>query len=194
MRPKLLHIIAFFALLAGCSGKSDKEKRNEIFAFRDMSELATVEYTISKVVKANDGDTWYKFGKRKIVLSVQGYVKAGIDLSQVKEDQVVIEGKNVIIQLPRARLINLSIPPEEIKEEVEETGFFRDGFKNEEKQDLLAQAENNIRRSVDSMGILKTAEENAQLFIGNFVKRLGYENVTVTFDDIKKLKKGQQKL
>jgi hypothetical protein len=189
MIQRLLYICFLCLALAACGGKSEKDRKAEIFAFKDMSELATVEYTISKVVKASDNGSWFKMGKRKIVLSVQGYVKAGIDLSQVKEDQVFIEGKKVVIQLPRAKLINLNIPPEEIKEEVEETGFFRDGFKNEEKQDLLQQAENNIRKSVDSMGILKTAEENAQLFIGNFIKRLGYEDVTITFDDIKKFKK-----
>lgn len=154
-----------------------------------MSDLATVEYTLSKVVKASDNGTWFKMGHRKIALSVQAYVKAGIDMGAIKEEQVLIEQDKIIIQLPHARLITLNIPPEEIKEEVESTGFFRDGFNNSEKEELLAQAEQNIRKSVDSLGILKTAEDNAVYFISNFLKRLGFTDVTVTFEDIGQFKK-----
>lgn len=190
---KAVTAILFCAALAACGSKTADQQRADVFAFREMSELATVEYTVSKVVKANDNGTWFKVGSRKILISVQAYLKAGIDLKQVKDEDVLIEGKNITIKLPHAKLISLNIPPEEIKEEVEETGFFRDGFKNNEKQDLLAQAEQNIRQSVDSLGILNTAEENARLFIGNFVKQLGYEKVTITFEELKipgKPKKG----
>jgi Protein of unknown function (DUF4230) len=178
-------------LMAGCSRKKTDDRRNDVFALREMSDLATVEYTVSKVVKASDGATWFKVGKRKIALSVQAYIKAGIDLGAIKDEQVIIEKNKIIIQLPRARLISLNIPPEEIREEVEETGFFRDGFTNTEKEDLLTQAEHDIRGRVDSLGVLKTAEDNALFFIGNFVKRLGYTDVTITFDDINRFKKQQ---
>jgi Protein of unknown function (DUF4230) len=178
-------IATLFLLLFSCNNKSKEQQRKEIFAFKEMSDLATVEYTLSKVVKANDNATWYKLGKRKIIMSVMAYAKAGIDLSQIKDEQVVINNDGIIIQLPKAKLIYLNIPPEEIKEEMAATGLFRQGFDNNEKNELLIQAENSIRHSIDSLGILKKAEDNAQLFISNFVKRLGYKNVIITFEDIK---------
>jgi hypothetical protein len=188
MKIKIPVLCSLFLAL-GCGGNKEADQRSNIFALREMSELATVEYTLSKVVKASDNGTWFKVGRRKIALSIQAYVKAGIDLGAIKDEQVLVENNKIVIQLPHARLITLNIPPEEIKEEVEETGFFRDGFKNDEKENLLAQAEQSIRKSVDSLGILKTAEDNAVNFIGNFLKRLGYKEVLVTFDDINQYKK-----
>ncbi len=175
-------------VFSGCAGKPAADRQTQVFALREMSDLATVEYTLSKVVKANDNGTWFKMGQRKIALSVQAYVKAGIDLGAINKEQVMINQNKIVLQLPRARLITLNIPPEEIKEEVESTGFFRDGFTNSEKEELLSQAEQSIRKSVDSLGILKTAEDNAVFFIGNFLKRLGFTEVELTFDDINKFR------
>jgi hypothetical protein len=172
-----------FLLLAGCRSKLSEPEKKMIFAFREMSDLATVEYTLSKVVKASDNATWYKFGDRKILMSVVAYVKAGVDLAAVKEENAELKKDNISILLPHAKIISLNIPPEEIREETQQTDFFRDRFKNEEKNALLIQAENEIRGSVDSLGILKTAEENTKLFLENFIRRLGYKNVTIRFDE-----------
>jgi hypothetical protein len=127
------------------------------------------------------------------VMSVMAYLKAGIDLEQIKDEDLLIEGKKIVVKLPRAKLISLNLPPEEIKEEDQKTGFFRDGFNNAEKIELLSQAENSIRNSVDSLGILKKAEENAVFFIGKFIKRLGYEDVTITFDPLPRSNKNNGK-
>jgi hypothetical protein len=183
MQKIIIALLSIFLL--SCNNKSKEQQRKEIFTFREMSDLATVEYTLSKVVKANDNATWYKLGKRKIIMSVMAYAKAGIDLSQIKDENILVSDDAVTIQIPHAKLINLNIPPEEIKEEMSETSLFRQGFDNNEKNDLLIQAENSIRHSIDSLGILKKAEDNAQLFLGNFIKRLGYKKVTITFDNIK---------
>jgi Protein of unknown function (DUF4230) len=171
-------------LLLSCNTKDNLKSRKEIFAFKEMSDVATVEYTLSKVVKANDNSTWYKFGNRKIVMSVMAYAKAGIDLSAVTDEKVTITNNNVNIVLPHAKLINLNIPPEEIKEETTDVGTLRWQYNNDEKNSLLIQAEESIRKSIDSIGIIKKAEENATTFISNFIKRLGYNNVTISFDSI----------
>ncbi len=171
-------------LLVGCSNKNDLKNRKEIFAFKEMSDVATVEYTLSKVVKANDNRNWYKLGNRKIVMSVVAYAKAGIDLSKVTNDKIIVNSNSVSVVLPHAKLINLNIPPEEIKEETTDVGTLRWQYTNEEKNSLLIQAEQSIRESIDSLGIIKKAEENATSFISNFIKRLGYNDVSITFDSI----------
>jgi hypothetical protein len=179
-----IFIFLLFIVVISCNNKDDLKNRKEIFAFKEMSDVATVEYTLSKVVKANDNSTWYKLGNRKIVMSVIAYAKAGIDLSTVSEDKITINNNNVKVILPHAKLINLNIPPDEIKEETTDIGTLRWQYTNEEKNNLLIQAEQSIRQSIDSIGIIKKAEENATNFISNFIKRLGYSNVSISFDSI----------
>lgn len=182
---KILLSILFCLLFISCGNKSVPEQKKEILGLKEMNELATAEYSITKVVKANDNQTWFKVGDRKILLSCTGSIKAGIDLSSLTENNITISNKDVTLTLPPAKIITLSIPPENIKLEYQKVGFWRDNFSNAEQNELMIQAENQIRSVADSIGIIKSAESNARQFITGFIKRLGYENVTVSFTTLK---------
>lgn len=168
-------------IFLSCSQKSVPEQKKEILSLKEMSDLATAEYTITKVVKANDNRTWYKVGDRKILLSCTGSIKAGVDLSALTEDAITINDKDITLFIPPAKVISLNIPPEKIKMEFQQVGFWRDKFSFTEQNELLTQAEMQIRSVADSIGVLKVAENNAKVFITGFLTRLGYKNVAINF-------------
>jgi Protein of unknown function (DUF4230) len=176
--PPLLLLLFIFL---SCNEKSVPKQKQEILSLKEMSELATAEYSITKVVKANDNQTWFKVGERKILLSCSGSIKAGIDLSVLKEENILIEKKNITLNLPPAKVIHLNIPPESIQVEYEQVGFLRDKFSYAEQNELMIQAEKQIRQVADSIGIIQSAESNAKVFIAGFLKRLGYQYVTINF-------------
>ncbi len=169
----------FILLLLSCTSK--KQRINEVFALREMSELATVEYSVTKIVRASDDQTWYKIGDRKILMSCSASIKAGIDLAGIKEENVEIDGKNINLVLPKAHVISLNMKPQDIKVEYQETGILRDPFTSEERDALMRQGEAQIRSSAESIGVLQTAETNASLFISNYLKSLGYERINIRF-------------
>lgn len=175
-------------IFLSCNQKSVPEQKQEILSLKEMSELATAEYSITKVVKANDNQTWFKVGDRKILLSCSGTIKAGIDLSTLKEDDIMIEKKNISMNLPPAKVINLNIPPENIQLEFQQVGFWRDKFSYAEQNELMIQAEKQIRMAADSLSIIQSAEKNARIFITGFLKRLGYQTVTINFTSPEKKK------
>ena len=152
-----------------------------IYSLQEMSDLATVEYTVTKIIKAKDDKTWYKIGDRKILMSCEAQIKAGIDMSSISENNFSINGKDVELQLPPPKIISVSIPAETIKVEYEDISFFRDSYKTSERDQLATQAEAQIRNSIDSLGILQQAKVNTSLFVNNFLARLGYENITITY-------------
>jgi hypothetical protein len=177
---KALICFFLFVSLFSCS----KEKKvNEIYALREMSELATVEYIVTKIIRANDDQTWYKIGDRKILMSCEASVKAGIDMSAIQKENISIEGKSISLVLPEAHLVSVNIRPEDIKVEYQETGLFRDNFSSSERDQLMAQGEAQIRKSVDSLGVMQTAETNASLFVSNYLKQLGYERIHIRFSN-----------
>ena len=175
-------LIFFLASLISCQSKSTNDKQLEILAFKNMSDLTTVEYTLSKVVKVNDNGDWYKLGNRKILMSVTAYVKAGIDFGAIETKHITINKNEVTILLPKAKIISLSIPPNEIKEESKEVSLVRSEFSNDEKNKLLIQAETSINKAIDSLGIVQKAATNATAFITNFVQKLGYSTVIIVYD------------
>jgi hypothetical protein len=142
-------------MLFSCKGEKEK---TEVLALKEMSELATVEYIVTKIVRADDNQTWYKVGNRKILMSCEASIKAG-----------------------KAHMISMNIKPEDVRVEYTETGFFRDDFSAAERDALLAQGERQINNSVEALGVLAAAETNASLFISNYLKTLGYDRINIRF-------------
>ena len=180
--PYILYIL-YILYITSSSCNSNKKAEHEILSLREMSDLATVEYVVTKIIKASDDKTWYKLGDRKILMSCKATLKAGIDFSQVSAEKIDINGDQISLQLPGAKLFSLNMQPEDIKTEFEEVGLLRSDFSAAEKDDLMKQGESQIRNSVDSLGILQTAEANASIFISNFLHQLGYKKVEITFGE-----------
>lgn len=152
---------------------------------QEMGELATVEYTVTKIIKASDNKTWFKPGERKILMTCEAVIKAGIDLSKIDESNFSVDNKNVTLNLPAPTIISMSIPPEKIITAYEEVSTFREPFSSSERDALAVQAEKQIRNSVDSLGILFQAKANTGMLVGNLLKQLGYQQITITYADDK---------
>lgn len=168
-------------LLISCRHKDGRDEKPSILSLREMSDLATVEYTVTKVIKASDNQTWFKMGDRKILMSCEAHIKAGIDMQAINTNSFKIHGKNIEVTLPEPKIISLSLPAEGIKTEYEEVGTFRDKFKSSDRDALAIQAETQIRNSVESLGILTQAKINTGVFVTSFLKRMGYENININY-------------
>ncbi len=176
----------FFILLLlafGCSKKESAQQKNAVLSIQQMGELATVEYTVTKIIKASDDKTWFKIGDRKILMTCEAVVKAGVDFSKITEQNFVIDGKNVTLTLPPPKIISLSLPPEKIIIEYESISAFREPFTSAERDALAVQAEKQIRNSIDSLGILLQAKANTATLLSNLLHQLGYEKVTIRHMD-----------
>ena len=172
----ILFIVLLF--LAGC--RENKQLKQTILEVKKTGMLVTAEYTLGKIVKASDDKTWYKVGNRKILMSMEAQLKAGIDLQDITDKNFRQKDRALHVTLPHARIFSLSIPPEKIKMEYQEVDLLRDPFSAAEREQLLAQ-EHQIRRQADSLRILQTAEENAALYFENLLQQSGYEKVVVSF-------------
>jgi hypothetical protein len=184
LKTTILFFMASTLLLFSCNNKEQQlqDQLQQVMALQQMSDLATAQYVVTKIIKANDNQTWYKVGDRKILMSCKATLTAGIDLSAITPKNVQINDKDINLQLPHAKLISVNIKPEDVEEVYETEAPFRDPFTSEERNALAIQAETQIRNSVDSLGILETGEKNATLFISNFLTRLGYQKVMIHFD------------
>ena len=175
---RLFLIISIFII--SCS-KSDKEQKQSILTLKEMSELATVEYTLTKIIKADDNKTWFKIGDRKLLMSCEATIKAGVDLSGITESSFTVDGKNVELVLPPPKVISFSIPPDKIKVEYQEVGFLREPFKTGERDQLAAQAEAQIKNSINSLGILEQAKANTSLVVNKILKQMGYKSISIKY-------------
>lgn len=178
---RILACLFLSLFLYSCQTKEDRKAR--VLALREMNDLATVEYSVTKIIRASDDQTWYKVGDRKILMSCKATLRAGIDMTKLDASAIDINGDEVHVTLPRAKLLSINLRPEDVKVEYQEVGLLRSDFSAAERDDLMARGEAQIKAGVPELGILNTAESNAALFTGNFLRQLGYKKVKVDFAD-----------
>jgi hypothetical protein len=182
---RCIYFLFILFISPACNQHERAGEKQLVPLLKQLSDLATVEYVITKIIKANDDKTWYKVGDRKILMSCKASLIAGIDLSKITEDDISIRKKEITMLLPRANLLSINIKPEDIKIEYQDISPFRSPFTNAERDALAAQGEAQIKNSADSLGILQAAEVNASLTISNFLKKLGYETINIRYDSEK---------
>ena len=183
MKIKALHfILCVILLMTSCSDSLEDRIKRQIQTMEGMSQLGTVEYTITKIIKLDD-TAIYKFGDRKILFSCRAYMKAGIDLVEFSSDNITIDKTNnaINVVLPKPQVLSFNMPLEEIKLEYESIGFFRSNFTAEDRNYFLQQGEADILKDVNQFGIFTDAEQNAKMFFEALFAQLGFETINVEF-------------
>ena len=181
-----LIFVSVLLLTAGCSREGTEtltDRLNSQFSsMSEMAELGTVEYTITKIVKAND-EAVYKFGDRKIIFSSKATMKAGIDLADFSRQNISVDEKtkSAMVTLPKPELLSFNMPPEDTHVVYQKIGMVRSNFSTAERLLLLTQGERAILNDIDNLGIMEDAEENARQFFVTMLTQVGFENITVKF-------------
>lgn len=187
---KNISLILFLGvLLAACNPKA-KMVEEAFGKMEDMSQIGTVEYTITKLIIAND-NSLFKFGDRKIVFSCKATMKAGIDLKDFSKEDVEItnNGKNVTLNLPYPKVLAFNMPADQVKLEYSKVSGMRDGYNTEERNELLKQGEAAILSDASTIGIIEDAKKNATDFFTMLLAHCQFENINVCFKDTTTVKK-----
>lgn len=177
----LIFCCAALLCLASCGSEVEPMNAQRL---AQLSELGTVEYTVSKVVKATDNKNILAvFGSRKIIFNTTSTLKAGFDMTEITDEDIVCSrgSKKIEVTLPQPKLLSLNMKAEDIKLAYEESTGLRGDFSPEERTALQAQGEEDIRNSVDELGILDDAKKFGKEFFESFLKQCGYEDITINF-------------
>ena len=136
-----------------------------------LSELVTVKYVLEKVVILDD-IKWY--GENRVLLVAHGIVKAGVDLQEIKPEDVRVEDKKILLKLPRARITDVYLDDHKTRVVDRSTGLLR-AFDKDLEQNARRQAVDDLRIAARSNRIYEDAEERARLQLANLFHQLGYE-------------------
>jgi hypothetical protein len=180
IRDKKHFYFWILVLLSGCAAKKENHPP-VVFSLQQIGRLATAEYLVTRLVKAEDNQTWYKIGNRKILISCTASVKAGIDFTKLEVQQVRQDEKRVSVQLPPPQILYLNIPPESIKVAYTDVSLFRDPFTTAEVNNIMKTAERQIQQQIAALHILETARSNASAFVTHFLTTAGFNEVYVSF-------------
>ena len=147
-----------------------------------LARLETVVYSIDTVVEGSKSSAVLPdlLAGDRILLVVHGQSIAGIDLAQLKPEDVRItdNGQSIHVTLPPSQLFVTTLDNQHTRVYVRSTGLLVPADPNLET-DTRAKAEQQLQQSALADGILDTASKNARATITTLLYGLGFKEVTV---------------
>lgn len=144
---------------------------------RALARLETIQYSVEKVITAEIGQgTLGAFFGDRLLFVGHGIVIAGVDLSKMNPEDMRLQGGVLTVRLPPAEVFVATLDNQKSYVYDRETGLFTKGDINLETTARQA-AEAEIAKAALEDGILKQAQQNAEVFMGKFFDVLGYEDV-----------------
>jgi hypothetical protein len=149
-----------------------------------LNRLETVVYSIDTVVEGSKSSTVLPdlLAGDRILLVVHGQSIAGIDLSQLKPEDVRIEtketGQSIHVTLPPSQLFITTLDNQHTRVYMRSTGVLVPADPNLES-DTRAKAEQQIQQAALGDGILDAASKNARATVTTLLYSLGFHDVDV---------------
>jgi hypothetical protein len=140
-----------------------------------LSQLVTVKYVIQQVVDVHDTKF---YGDNHLTLVAEGVVKAGINLENMRAEDIDVSDKKITLTLPHPAITDIYLDEKQTKVVEWTTGVFR-AFDKDLEQTTRTQAIEQVRTQALDLGIMKDAQDRAQAQIENLLHQVGFTNVEV---------------
>ena len=172
----LLHLMG----LAGTRTLVNVGQPTVVRQIQQLQRLETVSYTMDKIISGEHENPYLpKFlAGDRILLVVHGEVIGGVDLAKLQPSDVVIQGQNIRIALPKAEIFSTRIDNTKTRVYSRDTGLFSSPDPNLESE-VREEAERQLQQAALQDGILKAANQNAHNTIQSMIKGLGFKQVDI---------------
>jgi hypothetical protein len=140
-----------------------------------LSQLVTVKYVLEKVILLEDAK-WFSFNESRVLMIAHGIVKAGVDLGELRPQDIEATKTKVTIKMPPARITDAYLDDKQTKVVERTTGILR-SFDKDLEQNARQQAVADINRAARNSGILKDADERAREQLTHLFRQMGYTEV-----------------
>jgi hypothetical protein len=148
-----------------------------------LGRMETAVYSVDTVVEASrppasapDAPGW-----DRILLVVHGESTAGIDMGQLKPEDVRIDdgGRGIHVALPASQLFSTTVDSQHARVYVQSTGLLVPAG-DDLPADPRAKAQDQLQHAALADGILDEARKNARASMTALLYALGFEHVDVT--------------
>ncbi len=170
----IIAVVFFFVGKIWPSGEEPTAITSDLLSqqIQSISELASVEYNYTNMGKFENQATFYgwkvPFTTKSFILSYDGKIKAGIDMSLV---EVHMSGKNINISIPETKILSHEIDEKSIEVFDETKNIFNQISITDYNQFAIDQKE-SMENKAKEKGLLEEAQNKAQETIKTFVESM----------------------
>jgi hypothetical protein len=171
------------ALITGRPTTFDTSVPAVVEKIQRLNRLETVVYSIDTVVEGDRSSALLPdaLAGDRLLLVVHGESIAGIDLSQLKPENVRIDAAThgIHMTLPASQLFVTTLDNQHTRVYARLTGLLVPVDQNLES-DTRAKAQDQLQKAALSDGILDAASKNARATVTTLLYSLGFQQVDVT--------------
>lgn len=154
-----------------------------IVAVRDLARLEAAEYHMERVIDLREQQSRFfglVEGEDAILLVAAGDVTAGVDLTQLRDGDVVVDTVKLeaTITLPPSTVLSTRLDNEHTYVHTRHTDVLAQRRENLETR-ARQEAERTLEQAAVDGGLLARAQRNAEHTVETLVRSLGYTKVTV---------------
>jgi hypothetical protein len=174
-RSLLNHV---WSAMTGRTLTIDVSQPTVVDRIQKLQRLETVVYTMDKIVtgaKENPFLPNFLAGDRLLML-VHGEVVAGIDFSNLKTNDVQVDGKQVHLHLPAPQIFSTRLDSAKTRVYSRQTGLLVPTDPDLETQ-VRQEAERQLQEAAMADGILRTAQQNASSTLTSLLQGLDFERI-----------------
>lgn len=172
--------VSTFLMTSHISEREAFSSSGVIERVRSISELNTVEMYFNEIIDFKNAKFFNNFEipftQKSFIFTVKARVKAGIDLSSVKEEDVEIDGRRLVLRLDEPVITSGEILS--YKAYDEKDGLFNE-VTTEDTLKALELFEKDLRKQAAENGIIEKAKENAEQTLEGIFMMSGYEQVKI---------------
>ena len=156
---------------------------NVLLAVKDLARLESASFHMERVIDLTDKQSML-FGlvqsEDAILLVAVADVSAGVDLQQLKSDDIVVDApeKRVTITLPAPDVFHAELDNSKTYVHTRHTGALANRKENLETR-ARQEAERSLIEAALQAGLLNRASDNARRAVEGLARGLGYEHVEV---------------
>lgn len=160
-----------------------RDRGGTILQIRSLNRLETQSFAAERVIEAKveRGNPLDLLLGDRLLLIASGEVIAGVDLSKLRDTDVVIsaDGKSIELKLPPSEIFVKRLDTDRTRVYDRQQGVLAPENKDLETQ-ARAQAEGEILTAACESNIMQKAAADAQRSMEQFLKLIDFERVTVT--------------
>jgi hypothetical protein len=171
--------------IAGRSTTFDTSVPAVVRRIQRLSRLETVVYSMDTIVEGSKSSAVLPdlLAGDRILLVVHGQAIAGIDLAQLKPEDIHITEKNGVrdihVTLPASQLFATTLDNQHTRVYARSTGILVPVDQNLESE-TRSKAEQQLQQTALSDGILDAARKNARATVITLLYSLGFQQVDVS--------------
>lgn len=183
----IIQAVWLFTIAVSAISCKKNDRALVVGKIQNASDLATTEFVIDKIVFGTKTKklAFFKINEASFMAYSQAKVKAGIDLSKIRESDIRIDGNKIHLKLPPIEVINFSYPPASFVEDslISNPKIFLNKINIRDQEEFFRLAELDIRENLQYMGIVKTTQNHTRQMFNVLLGSLGYEEIYISFEN-----------